>query len=342
MNCEFTYSLSDNQRDAWISFYAKFSHISIMQFPGWFEMYQPNKKVCYCFCKEQDQIVAICAMLENKIIADVYWGPVSDSVAITVNCIEAISDFYRKKYFALLRINLQNEISDLTFEIQSKLKERLDFIQKPGASNWSTLKVGLKSTFDEIEKSFSNNHKRSIKKAQQSGIYVIEIVSKEQILAFANIYIAMHRKREIAMPISNPQYTFPLISEFFNANRNGIIKGVFDSNDTLIGAIALSYEGNKVFYLFGATDYNQRKLPILHLAFYEAIKQAKDLGFEYFDMGGYNHEVDEQNQIYSINTFKCGFGGECVDYPLQILITLNRVSYWAYRLVAILRKGFRK
>jgi len=337
MYIEFTYSLTEKQKQDWISFYKSFSHISVMQYIGWFELYQPNKKVCYCICRENDIVKAVCAILENKIIADVYWGPVANTEFDSVNCIKAIHSYYKKKYFALIRINLQDEVSEKTKAIELSLKETIPFEQKLGEHNWSSIKINLNQSFEEIEKSFSTNHKRSIKKAQKEELFVAQLVSSDHLNQFAAIYVQMHKERNIVLPIQDPNKTFNELACFFKDNENGMFLGVFDSSQSLLGAIALSFEGQKAFYLFGASDPSMRKLPILHLAFYEALKIAKERKLSYFDFGGYNHDVDDTSQVYQINRFKQGFGGEFVHYPLQLQLTGNRLVFGAYKILQQLR-----
>jgi len=94
-----------------------------------------------------------------------------------------------------------------------------------------------------------------------------------------------------------------------------------------------------MLYKYGASDPDYRKLPILHLCIYEAIKIGLEKGITLLDLGGYNHFINKKDQIYSINFFKKSFNGTYSFYPKKIHIKLNPYKYY---LIKILKPIYKK
>lgn len=85
------------------------------------------------------------------------------------------------------------------------------------------------------------------------------------------------------------------------------------------------------FYLAGYAHPNHRKLPINHLAFYNAIEYSQSKQIENFDLGGYAlNTINEQ--LININKFKNGFNGNIVNNP-NTLYFVN--SLFLKKIVAI-------
>jgi lipid II:glycine glycyltransferase (peptidoglycan interpeptide bridge formation enzyme) len=71
---------------------------------------------------------------------------------------------------------------------------------------------------------------------------------------------------------------------------------------------------------------------------YEAIMKAKNDNFKYFDFWGYNHFVDESDQIYNINKFKKGFGGYYTFFAKNMNISLSPSGFYLNKLLLAMRK----
>jgi lipid II:glycine glycyltransferase (peptidoglycan interpeptide bridge formation enzyme) len=97
----------------------------------------------------------------------------------------------------------------------------------------------------------------------------------------------------------------------------------------------LAFQVNTVLYFKGSSDPNSRHLPVLHMAIWEGIKMAKRLGFDFFDLWGYNHFAKENDQVFFINRFKKGFGGEYIFYPKKIYFIYKPLRY---KLLQLLKK----
>lgn len=120
------------------------------------------------------------------------------------------------------------------------------------------------------------------------------------------------------------------------ANKSGKIKLFFASYEgRKIAAALVSFWGNKVIYLHGASDNQARNLMAPYLLQWAIIKQAQNQGYRYYDFYG----IDEKKWP-GVTRFKLGFGGQVVDYPGTQDIIFQPVIYRFYNFLRSLRRLF--
>ncbi|MGB5553212.1 MAG: hypothetical protein WBM83_01045, partial [Flavobacteriaceae bacterium] len=101
----FTYTLSEAQKAAWISFYNSKGDLSCMQFPEWAQLTLPQRKVCYFLFYEKSELVGISTIIENKVVANILHGPVCNTPEQFAQAVLYIRDHYKKeKKFIVLRV----------------------------------------------------------------------------------------------------------------------------------------------------------------------------------------------------------------------------------------------
>mgnify|MGYP006290122965 CR=1 FL=1 len=322
----FTYHLTETQKKEILIFLGHKENATIYQYPGWQEMITPQKKSCYFLGYNNNILSSVAVIAEQFRTGSISFGPVSEEADNIIDSILQIKDFYKRKKFGLLRVQLESPVCQKTAYIEYKLRNRIFYRQKLDRFNWSTSIVDLSPDIDALFKSFSENHKRSIKKAQKNEIYACPITDINQIYALSDIYTSMHKQKRVAKPFPETRKVFQNVFEYFNKHDKGVFIGSFNKEGQLLGGIMLVFQGNTVIYFYGAS-VKSCPLPVLHLAFWEAIKLCKERGIRYFDLGGYNHLVAEKDQISQINRFKRGFRGEYVFYPRLMYIRLNSILY---------------
>jgi lipid II:glycine glycyltransferase (peptidoglycan interpeptide bridge formation enzyme) len=336
----FKETLDSKIKDKVLNFLKKNEAASIEQDPDWYRIKNSQKKSIHFYALQNEEIVCYCNVTENKIIAQIYFGPVFSETKTLVSSLEAIRNYYLRKGFAQLEVQLGIETNGNSDEIEYSLFNKLPFIQKFDTSNWSTISIRLDSEIEEIFKSFKNNHRGSIKKAIKGGLIVKVINTSEEIKKLAEIYDKMYLARNLINNLHNTLEVFDKFYKLFLERNNGQFLGVFNSNDIMIGGIVVVIHNNEMCYKYGTTDPEFRKLPILHLALFEAIKLAKTKGLKSFDFGGYNHFVKEGDQVYAINFFKRSFGGEYIFYPKKMYFRLNKMKLIVFNLLRFFYRKF--
>ena len=105
--------------------------------------------------------------------------------------------------------------------------------------------------------------------------------------------------------------------------------------DTLVGNL-LTYYGDTVTYLHGASSNNKRNTMAPFALQWESILEAKELGFKYYDFWG----IDEKKWP-GVTRFKRGFvnenNGYEINYPGTYDLPLKPIVYFAYKILKKIR-----
>jgi len=88
-----------------------------------------------------------------------------------------------------------------------------------------------------------------------------------------------------------------------------------------------------VTYLHGATSNEHREVMAPHLLQWQAILDAKNAGYQYYDFFGIAENDDPEHPWAGITRFKKGFSGTVKKYPGTYEIPLNNLWYNAYKTV---------
>lgn len=302
---------------------------TIEQYPQWAKIIDNKDNLIYLICRIDDKIVLFCSIREIRNIfikyAQISFGPVFENITILLESIEYLVHYLKNKGFALLKMQLALETGAVADLIEYKLNQRFKIKYYFDKYNWSSIRVPLSGrTENEIFKEFTKGHKSAIKKAIKCHVQTAELSNIEDLEEFCKIYHKMNVKRGIPSDIIDLKKKIIAMNNFLKDKRKGFILGVRDSTNQIIGGVIIVFQGNSARYYKGAADPEIRDLPVLHIAIWNSVKECKKLGYSYFDLWGYNHFVNKEDQIYGINRFKKGFGGEFLFYPKIINIELSK------------------
>jgi len=112
--------------------------------------------------------------------------------------------------------------------------------------------------------------------------------------------------------------------------------------DDLLAGIIVVFYGTRATYLYGASSNVKRNLMPAYALQWEAMKKAKEMGCETYDMFGIPPSDDPRHPMHGLYRFKTGFGGEvhhrlgAWDYKYSNLV------YPIYRIVEACRKFYYK
>lgn len=332
----FTYELSKEDQQTFESFYNSLSVVTIEQHPSWPAVEKAAVKYCYFIARKNNAYHCTAVIIESMSgifpIATLRFGPLFDTEENLQVSIKAIYDHYRKKNFIAYILQLAQRGSDI-----DSFKLRFDHELKPAylfeQDQWSSLLIDLQKTEDELFKNLSKGHKSDIKKSAKLFMQVMEVCNEEDFESLLNIFEKMNSKR--GLNIDHVGFTSLLKNtrDFFLSNNTGKILAVKDASGKVLGGMMLAFQGDTVRYFKGASDPDQRNLPVLHLAIWESIKIARSLGFHFFDLWGYNHFAKEKDQVFFINRFKKGFGGQFIYYPKKMYFVYKPMRFKIFHLL---------
>ncbi|HSV77478.1 MAG TPA: hypothetical protein VLH37_10645 [Bacteroidales bacterium] len=322
MSNSFKHTLSDQEEKDVFHFLSNLSYCSVLQNPHWNRAINKKKNVCYYIEKNEDKIVCFSLIVENFWSAKIMFGPCSEDSNILADAILKIHEYYKRKGFAALEIQQGMPLSQKTEETDYFVRKRVNFSQAISEENWTTILISLKDETDNIFESFSKNHKRSITKARNNGLKPVALTEMADIEKFSWLFDKMYDRRKLLKPFENSPLVFREIFELFQNEMKGFFIGVFTPDNELVGGACFTICNDTIMYQYGCTDARSN-LPILHLAFFEAISMAKTMNVKQFDLCGINLMVKESDQVFKINRFKSGFNGVVVYYPRKMTFNLN-------------------
>ena len=99
----------------------------------------------------------------------------------------------------------------------------------------------------------------------------------------------------------------------------------FENHPT--AAAIVGYFGGTATYLHGASSHEYRNLMAPYFLHWEIIKEAKNLGYKFYDFWG----IDEAKWP-GVTRFKKGFGGFEINYPGTFDLPINKLWYKIYNL----------
>lgn len=267
---------------------------------------------------------------KRKLLATIPFGPLcadenlfSDLVS---PCFKALLEYG----FKIIRFQPPFIQSSTWQKTNEDLQKKFPVFSLSTQLNWSTLVLDISPSDEILFKSFSENHRRSIKKAKNENLIIEQVNNEQEVDRFAEGLCKMYESRNIPHDLGIEKKRLKNLFSFVVENGNGVILEI-KKDSKLLGGIVLIKHNNNIFYLVGFSDPDFKKIPVNHLLFFKSFEIARDAGCRYFDFGGYGHEGFADSQVLNINRFKDGFKGERIDYPDTIFIAKNSFYQLAYR-----------
>ncbi len=113
-------------------------------------------------------------------------------------------------------------------------------------------------------------------------------------------------------------------------------------NGQYIGGSLYICEGDKAWYIYGATSDKFRHMLPSYALVGHMLEECVNNNFEYFDMFGIGGDFDPQNSVYGLYDFKKGFGGENIEFIGEFDLPINNILYFGFDKVYPIIKKMRK
>lgn len=334
MEFEWTNELSGEQIQSLKQLYFSLPLVHIEQYPQWNRIEKTGIAVRYCLAKKGNELKAYTAVFEyKKVEARIVFGPICHNADDVVEIILEVIRYYKAKNYLNLQVLLGMSVGTESTYVQYSLYKKHRFKTFIDKFNKGTLRLKLSGKSDEeLLKGFSENHRRAIKKAIKNNLVCRVLQTPSEISEFAKGYYEMYKKRGLKHSLENCDRSFSSIFNLLQSEGKGFFMGVFEQ-DKMVGGVLMLFRGEVAEYFRGFSLPDERKLPINHITFYEAMKLVKQKDIPYFDFGGYNMLVDENDQVFHINKFKKGFNGEYFFYPPVMYFDLKPLGTSVIRLL---------
>ena len=168
-----------------------------------------------------------------------------------------------------------------------------------------TVVLDLTRPEQEILSAMHQKTRYSIRLAQRKGIK-IKSGNHDQIDTFLDLLVETAKRNKFY--IHSKDYYRKMMDVL---EQEGIIKLFLAKHqDRVIAASLVCFFGKTVTYLYGASNYEARQTMASYLLQWHTIRQAKELGFKYYDLWG----IDDKKWP-GVTRFKKGFSGREAVYP---------------------------
>lgn len=307
--------------------YEAVANPTVLQHPKWPIGLSSTQSLQHFILKEDDKVVAYVRVIESRLsrapwvrYALIDGTPVAHNAEHVASIIRFASSYYLSAGFAEFTVRLRS--LDLQFSEHVRrllLKEGAVFAETRSSELRSTLVLDVGEDLEALEAGFSTNLKRNIKKGLKADIEIRTVESVEAFLPFQTIFSKMEKERNVDLYSADHVLQ---VYEFIAATKLGAMLGAYH-NGEMVGGMLLVKHGDRMEYLIGATDPDQRSLPQSHLTFIEAIRLTQKAGVRLFDFGGFGFNAVEGQQVFNINRFKLGFSKDVRFYPAPMTVQLN-------------------
>ncbi len=327
MKIEFKDALSGDEIQNAQRLYQQLNDVSIFQHVSFPALPSANNKLKYVLATDvEESLAGYCVMTEahsNSLpfikTAKIQYGPVCAKPEMEVLLLNEIYNYYKTHGFSSMEIQLRHVAGQAGEKIVTEASKHFSFYHKYNKNNRVSLHIDLSQPIEKIQKEFTSDLSKNLKKAVNKNVKVRLVVIDEEIKEFASLYMKMGNKRGTIHYTET--YLFKLC-KFLIETQNGFLLCSF-VDEKMIGGGLFINQGDKTEYQIGATDPDFKKIPSSHLVLFEAIKYAKETDKKIFDMGGIGFYATPADQIHNINQFKENFSKNYVFYTKVLYVDMK-------------------
>lgn len=178
----------------------------------------------------------------------------------------------------------------------------------------NTLCLNLSLSEQQFLSQMKPKGRYNVRVARRLGVSIVQDVPNKSIDDFWTIYKETVDRKEISG--KNQEYFSLLIPTLFKNNRARIYFAEYQQQR--IAAVLAVYFGDRVTYFFGGSRATHRNVMAPYLLHFEIARQAREIGYQWYDMYGIAPATKPDDPWSKISDFKRKFGGEEIKFvPAQ-------------------------
>jgi hypothetical protein len=325
----YTFEIDRVREEEWSELLRKFDDTTIYQTWSYGKTSRGGKALSHVILRYKREVIAMAQVRIIKVpfiergIAYVYYGPlwrVSHNAYDQGNLRRILGLMYSEyviKRKLLLRIvpNIIENGSDgmlVSFLSAGFLKSHKD----EGAR---TLLVDLSPSLEEIRKRFRANWRNHLRKAEKTGLKIIEGRGDDLYRVFQKMYCEMLSRKRFTDTVDIDKFRITQ-KELPHSLKMNIM--ICEYKGEPVSAAVTSAIGDTGEYVLGATSETGKRLKGSYLIQWRMIEWLKALNCRWYDLGGIDPESNP-----GVYHFKAGLGGNDVRYIGQFEACNSRASY---------------
>ncbi|WP_165984626.1 peptidoglycan bridge formation glycyltransferase FemA/FemB family protein [Streptomyces sp. YIM 98790] len=186
-------------------------------------------------------------------------------------------------------------------------------------------------SLEEIQKDFNQLWRRNIKKAEKSGVEVVQ-GSYDDLPVWQELY-EVTAERDRFRP--RPLMYFQRMWKALNAETAGVGEPdrmrlyLARHEGEVIAATTMLIVGGHVWYSYGASANHKREVRPSNAVQWRMIQDAHAMGAHVYDLRGIGDALVETDHLFGLIQFKVGTGGEAAEYLGEWDFPLNKLLHKA-------------
>lgn len=270
---------------------------------------------------EQNNLVAICGIIKNPLPFHKNYfycprGPIEAQELKSENrelLIEKIASIVKKEESIFLRLEFLAKFQFTNLKLNKVMS----------VQPWQTLVLDLTKSEDELLTTMHEKTRYNIRLAEKKNLVLKNETTKD---FWKLMEETTKRDKFGAHPKKHYETMLERITGDGKTGMRTELKIVY-FGDTPLAAAIVGYFGDTATYIHGASSNENRNLMAPYFLHWEIIKEAKRLGYKFYDFWG----IDEKKWP-GVTRFKKGFCGFEINYPGTFDLPINKFWYKVYNL----------
>lgn len=180
---------------------------------------------------------------------------------------------------------------------------------------------------DSILQNMRKNTRYYVRKAGKDGVTV------ELDTSLAGVKVLHELQQETVQRQNFVPFSLHFLETLFDSFVGDEQVAMFHAKyeEKVLSAAMINFYGDTAVYHYAASSSENMKIPSAYLLLWEAIKEAKKRGCQYFNLWGIVSDEEKDHPWFGLSRFKKGFGGyekqylHAQDFPLNSMYWLNWV-----------------
>lgn len=181
-------------------------------------------------------------------------------------------------------------------------------------------------SLEDVHKGFNQLWRRNIKKAEKSGVEVVQ-GGYDQLPIWQQLYeITAERDKFRPRPLTYFQRMWKALNSE-DPNRLRLYLAMHEGE--ALAAATMTIVGQHVWYSYGASANHKREVRPSNAMQWRMMRDAYAMGAGLYDLRGIGDSLDENDHLFGLIQFKLGTGGQAAEYVGEWDFPLNKLLHKA-------------
>ncbi|WP_405012334.1 lipid II:glycine glycyltransferase FemX [Kitasatospora sp. NBC_01539] len=181
-------------------------------------------------------------------------------------------------------------------------------------------------SLDDVQRGFNQLWRRNIKKAEKSGVEVVQ-GGYEDLPVFHQLYlVTAERDHFTPRPLSYFQRMWRALTDE-DPNRMRLYIAYHEGEP--LAATTMLVVGEHVWYSYGASADHKREVKPSNAVQWRMMRDSYALGAAVYDLRGISDTLQEDDHLFGLIQFKVGTGGQAAEYLGEWDFPLNKLLHKA-------------